>query len=381
MSRAYDDVIIEEMDGRKFIKKTNKNFDLIAFPLVDFPAATTNINAENYLTTVEGFEDFLSHLNENGTLCFAHHRRVLDDYLPSIIPALTKLGLNPEKSILVLEKEREFCIEKLYGHSCENMIYLIAKKGKFTNSEIAEIKRLTEELDSGESKFWNWTELENYLQIHNLSPMTDDRPYIHSLSYFGRESEILAFSFIISTLFFMISFPWVKNLRLMFGSALTGFAYMLTETAIIQKSLILFPNPPFALAVVMLSFLLFNGIGAILSVRLRNRKNLLLFTPLSIVYFYCILSVLNTDPFHMNDYLMIGGFLLGILPVGILLGMLFPYILKNCIRKKRPLLYAIDAAFSTLGVSIALFISPYFGFKINFLISTFSYIILLIILR
>jgi hypothetical protein len=88
---------------------------------------------------------------------------------------------------------------------------------------------------------------------------------------------------------------------------------------------------------------------------------------------------LNADFFHKNEYFLIGGFLLSLLPVGVLVGLIFPYILERSAREKRPLVYAVDAACSTLGVSVALFISVFFGFRTNFLISTFSYIIVLLL--
>jgi len=380
----YNRFKVEKMDGRKFIQKTDKKFDLIAFPYVDAPYfLTSNINYENYLFTVEGFKDFLTHLNENGTLCIVHDKeRISNLYLFPLGTALRELKIDSNKNVVVVS-------DRTYSEDWGwlNRTALIVTKNGFHGDEIELIKYPKLVRDERRNvTILSFKDLGQWYDNQDALPVIDDRPYPDRTYYHIRDYEknLLRFSVLVSLFLLVISYFLTKNYLLTSSSAFIGFGYMLVETAIIQKSIILFTMPPVAIATVLLSFLLFNGIGALLSDRLKNKWQLallLILIPFYLWIFCNILDVLKNATFlHKNDYLMIATFILFLSPLGILLGLPFPYLLRKAHRKERPILYATDAAFATLGVSAGLLFSVLYGFTTSFMISALVYAVALALL-
>jgi len=409
-SNSYENVSIEKIDGRKFIKKTDEKFDLIAFPLVDSPSAITDINSDNYLFTIDGIEEFLQHLDKNGILCFAHLYPYLDKYLPPIVNAVKSIGEDPNKNIIFFTSDRSRCFgrdqlkikNKEYILNECRTIHVIVKRTKFLPNEEIAIKNISL-LSETEIPIFNESYVtffpfsfpnnESWNRIKNNLPTTDNRPYLYRQSFEVRpiEKEIFIFS-LISGLIVLTIVYFIKlkirthtPYRLLFSSAFLGTSFMMLETAIMQKSSILFDNPAITISTVLSSFMLFSGIGALISERIKKNKIAIkigiILIPIFIIYSFFMLEWLKNENYLLrNTWLMFSIFLVSISFTCVLIGIPFPYLLSKVKNKEIPLFYAVDSIFTPIGIISSMILSILFGFQVSFITSSLLYTVAIILL-
>lgn len=125
-------------EGRSFIHRSQKKYDIIQIPLVDTWAALASgaySLSENYIYTVEAIEDYWNHLSENGILSIIRWRSTPPTGLLRLsgntIKALSKYN--------VLQPERHIFIS-----SDGNLTNFILKRSPFSEEEILSLKKLCE---------------------------------------------------------------------------------------------------------------------------------------------------------------------------------------------------------------------------------------------
>jgi hypothetical protein len=295
-------------DGRRFISSTNTKYDTIVIKLVDSWAAQLAGGyalSENYLYTVEAFEQYLNHLNgANGKLVMVRWSTELPRLVPLAIEALrdyersTSDQYDISKQILLVEDSPGLT----FGPNPQRTFYpvlLVMKNSPFTGSELAVIK---ERVDKSHAKviampggyvqppydrLLSVGDNSNVQQHESHDPQsstffeklpTDDSPFFFATQLVPNQmllliETVLGVSVVITLL--LVYYSKVNKIRLTSSSRFhiifaifIGLGFIFLEITFIEKFLLLLGTPIMALTVILFSILLSTGIGAYISGKL-----------------------------------------------------------------------------------------------------------------
>jgi Spermine/spermidine synthase domain len=372
-------------DGRRFISSDDTKYDRIILKLVDSWAAQLAGGyalSENYLYTVEAFQQYLQHLEEDGILVMVRWNTELPRLIPLVIESFKKE--HPEKSIQDLSKQLVVVEDRpglFFGSNEQRTVYavLIMMKNKpFTESEINLIKNRIDRSDAkviavpGElqspydrlflaagniqeqSKDKQLQEInDNFLNSNptmSMKPPTDNSPF-----YFAKEPIPKQMLTLLET---VLGVSAVLAILLIYYSRLTrgrnegsvtslypspfhiifviciGLGFMFLEITFIQKFLLLLGTPIMALTVILFSFLLSSGIGAYLSGRLFSKNpykaivvSIPILSGILLLYFGYLQTIIDSS--ITLDIQKRIALTFGLLfPIGLLMGFQFPSITK-----------------------------------------------------
>ena len=161
-----------------------------------------------------------------------------------------------------------------------------------------------------------------------------------------------------------------------------GLGFILIEIALMQRFTLFLGQPVYTFAVVLASLLVFTGLGASLTGRLRGqpRKQLRWLIPL-ILATLVVTAFLTPALFSAALALpLIGRILLSVVviaPIGILLGMPFPTGLRIVADEAASLVpwaWGVNGFFTVIGTVGALMLGMTFGFRIVLLIAAACYL-------
>jgi hypothetical protein len=294
----YDRPDVETVlsEGRNFISRTDRRFDIILLGFVDSWASVASGGlslSENYLYTTEAMRAYYDHLSDNGIVVVL--RWEMD--IPRLVSnAVATLGATEAaKRIVVL-------MEKQAGPNDYPQMLFMLRKRPFTDAELKEISQ-------------NWTQanpiimpggtappliadvlagrktLEQYdaASPRYVSAVWDDSPFYFAIDRpFRMPSTIaerlvkwlLAPSVGLLLLFAILGMPRRKAANdgegkrsvgayagsLLYFAAL-GFGFIAVELALLQNLTLLVGHPIYSLSVLLFTLLAFGGIGSALSVR------------------------------------------------------------------------------------------------------------------
>lgn len=297
-------VHIAVSDGRSFIRGTSSRFDVIEMTLVDTWASTAAgafALSENYLYTVEAFEQYFEHLRADGFVAitrweFKQPREALR-VLAVAMDALHHLGVvNPAKNFIVISD----------GHLNVDgrPVTVLAKRTPFTPSEERAARRDLSEHSNlvplylpsfhPDNPFSQliarndpWAFARSY--AYNVAPVTDDAPFLFFTLKTGQVLKhaamlrqgidwkvnlgvlILVVVLLISlaaVLVFLVV-PLLLCASTVRGEALPlayfvaiGLGYMLVEITFVQRLVLFLGNPTYAITVVIFLLLLSSGVGS-----------------------------------------------------------------------------------------------------------------------
>jgi hypothetical protein len=408
-------------DGRSFVRRTPDRYDVIQASLVDTWAATAAgayTLTENTLYTVEAFDDYLDHLNENGVLTIT--RWVIDGLrLVSLAQAAcASRGWDAASRIAIVRQDR--------------VATFLLKKSPFTATEIEWIRAIAGRLEfdvvylpraagsDGDAGPAGDGRLNDYARLilaqdrqafydaydQDITPTTDDRPFFfHTTKLrdqfgvaFGRSMlfgnglsallTLLGISVMLIALFIVGPLvvaggelpPGWRAWLVFFGALGAGF--MLIEVAVLQRFVLLLGHPVYSLAVTMFSLLLGTGIGAQLSRRITDpalrRSGLAGLAAVAAVGLVATAAVTPlvdwAIPFPRSLRILLA--VSTLLPVGILLGVPMPAGIR-ALNARAPHLVAwawgINGALLVLGATLAIFVAMNWGFRATLLTASATY--------
>jgi hypothetical protein len=403
-------------DGRSFVRRTPRRFDVIVMSGVDTVTPQSSgsfVLAEDYLYTTDAFGDYVGALNDTGILAIM--RFTLEPVRLSLMAAaaLRRKGVeHPERHIVVL------------GHSLTNL--LLVKRTPWTPAELAHIDQLeansrTVTRDVGLPGFdalrGGFTTLYAPHRPHadalygglfdiiaagKEPPIvlpTDDRPYYFSaewVQYFTGQNATTTtggvltmyarFMFIVVALALAaIVLPLALRRRRELaapGAAPTlayffalGFCFMFLEIGLIQQAILAVEHPTYSVAVVLSALLGSTALGALLSQRLRwpeGRVVLLAAAGIAVVggtYAFALSPLLQALlPLRFGARMAL--LVLLITPLGVALGMLFPSGLRRLGSGPGaplvPWAVAVNGFASVIGSLLSLPFAVLFGFRTLF---------------
>ena len=307
-------------NGRTFIQRSRKQWGLISLTWVDTGGSATALAAsENYLYTVEAYEQFLRHLAPGGFLAFmrATGERGADrpvDTLRAIsvtLEALERLGAQrPGDHLVALSVESPFFYRR-------GMCYVLVKGTPFTPDELAEVRAFASRLHF--QAVWLPGDVSPPQRprgvrpvmalAHQLlsaadrralyrnapvdvQPTTDDQPFYfversgpNRASSEGLSLLWTCFAFLAAMVAAFVgaplaalarsgSVPPAPAVRFLAYCCLLGVGFMLVEMELFHVVGLLLGSPLYSLAVVLVGLLVFSGAGSACASWYQRRRTL-----------------------------------------------------------------------------------------------------------
>lgn len=300
-------------DGRSFIRGTRQRFDVVEMTLVDTWASTAAgayALSENYLYTVQAFEEYFVHLRPDGLVAvtrweFKRPREALR-ILSVAMEALHRSGVaDPSKNFMVIS-DGPLTVDG-------RPVTVLAKKTPFTFGEEQAARRDLEahsnlvalylpsfHPDNAFSRFIARNAPYAFAKSYpyNVAPVTDNAPFLFFTLKTGQVlkqaatlrkgidwkvnlgvlilvlvlviSSVAVLVFLILPLLLRASPAGRSTLPLLYFIAV-GLGYMLVEITFVQRLVLFLGNPTYAVTVVILLLLLSSGAGSWVSARWMRR--------------------------------------------------------------------------------------------------------------
>ena len=437
-----NDVTLHIGEARDYLTTSRKNYDLIQLALTD--AFNTSISGlyslnESYLYTTEALHLYLERLNPDGYLALTRWIKLPPrDTLKLFATATTVL-----RQMGVTSPEKRLILIRSWQTST-----LLIKNGMFTNEELAAVEAFCHErsfdlaytplLQPEQANRYNVLSsplfyqatsailsdnAESFLDRYkfNIQPATDDKPFFHHFFKWSAFTEIyqlrrqggmpliewgyinlivtllvaglLSFALIILPVWFLhrrrlISSDKIKGVKVVCYFFTIGLAYLFIEIAFIQKFTQLLHHPIYSIAVTLTAFLVFSGLGSLLTARLLRyfTGEQIIFTVATGISALCLIYLLSLGtvftyltaaPVGFKALLMS----LLIAPLAILMGMPFPIALTSLAKHASyyiPWAWGINGCASVISVVLATVFAIHYGFSVVILIAVLLYMTIVI---
>jgi len=398
-------VVIDE--GRSFISRSKEKYDVIVLTMVDSWAAISAGGyalSENYLYTLEAFQQYMDHLTDDGVLLMIRWYDEIPRLVSSVVKTLTSKGSTVEEA----GKHIAIALDEVspYGYKVDKAVLLV-KKSPFNSAELKGIENRMQGnpnwsmfYDANSSvepiyaKLFNGTmTIEEFYESfpRKVYPVSDNDPY-----YFATEKPlpsnlrdvIIWFSVLVAG---FICVPWLLRkqsakpkgaLSFVLFFSMLGAGYMLVEIVLMQRFILFLGYPTRALSVTLFSLLLSSGIGSFVSSLVDRKKitRVILFACGLIVLLVSIYSLLLpqllTTLLQLETIARAIVTFVFIFPLGFLMGMPFPTglrILGEKSGKEVPWMWAINGGFSVFGAVIATAIGIMWGLNYALLLGATAY--------
>jgi SAM-dependent methyltransferase len=381
----YDHPQVEAIlsEGRTFIRRTDRSFDVVLMGFVDSWAAVASGGlslSENHLYTVEAFRDYLDHLTPDGQLVILRW----DVDAPRLVSnAVALLGAEEAgKRVAVLLETREGDRE-----DPPQMIFML-KRRPWTDDETARMAawpgvqpvivpgRHVDEPYA--SLFAGRTSFSDYVAQAKarVDPVFDDRPFFFARSKpWGLDRRIsrqfvpiLLLLLALCVLFLASGKPKGERVGPYAASAAyfasLGVGFIAVELALLQHLTLLLGHPIFTLSILLFTLLAFGGLGSVSSPRFRIGPVCLGVAALAVAYALALPRVVPLLlPFPLGARIALA--ILVVAPLGFLMGMPFPRGLQSTGRGPFPLApfyWGLNGIFSVVGSMATMVTAVMFGF-------------------
>lgn len=408
----------QNMSPRTFILSTQQKFDLISLPMIDAFGGSSGMYAlqEQYLLTVESFNEMLTALNRNGVV--------------SVSTYIDYPYRNPIKILAtfaeVFEKRKiENPAEYITAIKNWNAITFLIKINPFTISEIDSIRSfcyrmnfdvvLLPGITNDEREKFNklqdtslYSMIDKILQSKvqreklyeeysfNIKPATDNQPYFSQFlrwntipllaDLFGNLSvpffEVgylllyLTFIQIFILAIVLIVLPLLKlgfkgnnKLRTFLFFSGLGIGYMLIEIILIQRITLYFGNVIYATALVICLMLVSSGFGSLVSQKITQKPYRIFIIVSVIIISFIIYAVFlsgwirTTISFSLTAKIILS--FIWIAPPAFFMGMPFPLGLKMLSisnESQIPWAWGVNGVFSVISAVLATIVAVELGF-------------------
>lgn len=427
----HPNVDIRKGEGRSFLRSQDKKYDIIQINsnhTSSSIAAGSGAMSSVYLQTVEAYEEYFSHLNEDGILHINHH--VYQKMVATAAQAWANLGLKDfQRHVIVYEDKRK--------NAQDNLPTFLVKMTPWTQADVQKIsdfllenKLVVDPLNPDDSFLTHEFFEPNFPQAladkipYRIIPPTDNKPFFNSLR---KDLNILPvsdketfvnpsvagllnsqYSTILPTdvlhlvvtggsaLLFALVFTliplmfskagrekWDGKSNVLGYFACLGAGFIILELIFIQIFMKLIGYPLYAYTTVLFTFLFGAGIGSFYSEKLevmqKGRWGIpfigIIISTLLLVFCKQVLF----DYFLQFDtlYRVIISFLM-IFPLAFFLGMPFPQgilALKNKPHGTVAWAWAFNGLFTVVGGIIGVILSVYFGFQFAMIFALALYVL------
>jgi predicted membrane-bound spermidine synthase len=416
-------------EGRSFLRSSSERYEVIQATMVDTWAATAAgafALAENYLYTVEAFQDYLTHLEDGGILSITRWYFEPPDQLLRLVgiarTALGELGIaDPARHMLLV------CSKIDPGTRRAPATFLLKKSG-FSDVELLAVEQvaarnnfdiLYSPLSRPANDFSRLIEASDPAPVWRslegeVEPTWDNSPFFFNTvrirnlpKLLGSSGEwyktnlgtlvlllLLGLTALLTLVFIVGPLLLVRRrlrhrstaatVRTLLLFACLGVGFILIEIAMIQKCILFLGYPVYSLTVVLFSLLSFSGLGSLMSGRFREANlsatlNKLLALVAVVVLLYVVaLTPLFYPLAHWTRPYRIALTVITLAPLGLVMGMPMPTAIRIAARTAPDLVpwgWGINGAASVLGSIAALVIAILTGFNQVFLVGAGFYLL------
>ena len=415
-------------EGRSFLRSGKKTYDIIQMMSNHTSASISSGSgavSPNYLQTVDAYEEYFSHLSENGVLHINHH--VYPKMVLTAAQAWNNMGRSDFSRHVLLYYTDPWC----------NLPTLLIKMKPWTSEEVDRVNLLMRDhfnlvhnpLKPTDSvlgpEFFTGTlpaELEKKIPYRIHAP-TDNQPYFNHLRkrlapvsgnepYVERSVKVLlnesikhglpmdvihlivtagaALALAVLCLFAPLLFskvgraPWQGKTAFVSYFACLGAGFISIELIFIQLFHKLIGYPLYTYAAVVFAFLLAAGTGSYLTDKFSlDRSRIMRFLPFFGIPVYGTLLLLLKEPLldfflQWPTWVRIVGSVALIFPLGTFLGMPFAIGIAGSHEKGRGAVgwaWAVNGLFTVLGSVLSVLSATYFGFLLTLSAAFLIYIL------
>lgn len=416
------------LQARNFLAgESQDDYDLIVLPLLDGFGGTSGLNAlrEEYSYTLESFQLMLQRLSPKGMIAVSTWL----DYPPRTSLKIPATLVEAALGSGIKEPLQHMAAIRSWG-----TLTFILKKEPLNKTEIEAIRNFSDEmffdplllpgLRPKERQQYNLTDDPQYFDRldriiasdsraledygFSIAPSTDNKPYFsqflrlgsirHMAGIFGDEqmpflelgyltliitlaqSTLLALFLIMVPLFALKKSRHKKSTTLLYFGAL-GLGYMFAEIILIQRFVLYFGQPVFAVAAVISTMMLFSGVGSRLSQKFeaatRNIRNIAVLVAGLLLLFAFVLTPLLQASIALGNILKIAISLMAIGIPAFVMGMLFPLGIRFLDKhdpEQIPWAWGINGCLSVISTSMATLIAVESGFQAVIIIAAIAYL-------
>jgi len=416
-------------EGRSFIRRTDKKYDVIMLHGIDTFAAINAgayVLSENYLYTVDAMKDYISHLEEDGYLCINrwYHYAETPRIFSVCLEALYEMGIeNPEDHITLHGRDWGTIIVKRSPYEAEEIAefrtYVEGAGENFKKqlgdrgAEFIFPRKDSDELSPVAKTVADYAASrkagiqDEYLAglAFDISPVYDDSPFFFHYERFGDLLNVRGDQTIPDwvrghwpsfTLFALLGFtsgavvlfmfvPLMRSGRARvprFGTHLTYFAclgvsFIFVEIALMQRFALLLGHPSRSLALVLAGLLFFAGVGSQLAasprINLRKVLPILVLLIIGTTFLYPLLIQIALPwPLALRGLFTI----CLVAPLGIVMGMPFPTGLHLAGRwgeSAVPWMWGVNGGTTVLGSVVAIIFAIHLSFTTVLLVAAGGY--------
>lgn len=424
---SHPAVRVHTAEGRAFIARSNRQYDLIQLTLVDTWAATSAgafSLSESYLYTVEAFREYLRHLNRDGIVAITRWLSVKPkEGLRLMAVALEAAGtpaLQRGENIVIIGSN-----SRAGGES--EMMTMLLKREAFTAAEIAAIENRLNEVGgrfvfrpdgAGDPAFVQLASAADRERFYegydfNIRPTTDNQPFffatakgtelaqIMAFEYESRKnnlglfnlylagvlSVVLVLTFLVAPIIFSVdgrsALKEPGSLRALGYFIAIGLGFILTEIAVMQKLILYLGHPIYSLTVVLSTILICAGLGSMATTNYvpetGSKRRRVIFSG---ILAYTLALLVGLGPvtqatFGWPDAARMTLTVLLLAPLGFLMGQPFPLQLKWVEKNHSsfiPWVWSLNGAASVLGSVAAVVLAMTYGFNTVIVIGAVCYL-------
>jgi spermidine synthase len=391
-------------EGRHFIHRSSRRYDVIQASLVDTFAASSAgalTLSESTLYTVEAFQDYFDHLKPEGLLTISRFIQVPPWETLRIasiaLESLRRRGIKDPANCIAIVRMFEFSTT-------------LVRLSPFSPEELRQIRELAQALNF--TTVWipgsadNMSEFQDLMTTDDpgafyarfpldVRPTTDDSPFFFFVGKLGKIVDPTAYSkenifyfqaifilvfLLLMTLGIMILFmllPWMTHGRAATGARRAslirpglyflgiGLGYMTVEVGLIQRFLLPLGHPVYSLSVVLFTMLVSSAAGSAVSGRarlsLRHLVGIFLTIVLLVSPFIIFREAINSLIIGRPAEIRIALCILLVAPLSFFMGIPFPRGLRHFFGEQdaggSPWAWAVNGAASVLASIGALFLA------------------------
>jgi hypothetical protein len=431
-------------DGRSFLARSGDEYELIWYPAPDSYSATNAATAgafvlsESYLYTRETIEESLDHLTDDGIIATQFGELDYDAkpnrttrYVATVRAALEGHGVDdPADHVLVATSS---------SGGASVLSTVLVKKTPFTQAEIASFAAKGADIEGNTLRYAPGQPQDNTVSKVLTLPADEQRAFLDGYPYdvgaisddgpffwhFARFRDVVAdyadpivradpedsigervlllllvMAAGLAAIFLLLPFVTMRKVwrelprkptSAVYFTAL-GFGFMFFEITLIQRLILFLGFPTYSLTVTLASLLVFTGVGALLSARLKGRVEAASRTMAGAVVVlglaYLFLLPLLTDALLTTPLAVrvVVAFLV-LAPLGMLLGMFMPLglgavsALTGHGEEYVAWGWAVNGFASVIGSVLTTIIAMILGFNVVLALAMVTYLLALLALR
>jgi SAM-dependent methyltransferase len=392
----YDHPKVEAVltEGRTFIRRTDRLFDVILLGYVDSWAAVASGGlslSENHLYTTEAFRAYYDHLTPGGALVIL--RWHVD--VPRLVSnAIAVLGREEARKRIAVVFEKRGT-----DRDPSQMIFML-KRRPFTEEETARMAGWTLAVPAivpdrhvdepyasvfdGRMSVGEWEET----APTRVDPVTDDRPF-----FFARQKpwglppsmrrefvRIVIPLLVLCVVLVALGRPRAQPARPYLASvcyfSCLGVAFIAVELGLLQQLTLLLGHPIFTLSILLFTLLASGGLGSYWSGQFRPGRACLAASGLGVLYAVVLPRAASAlMPLPLGGRIVIAIALVA--PLGFVMGMPFPRGLMAVGRGPfpgAPFYWGLNGIFSVVGSLATMVAAVTMGFQVAMIAGALVYV-------